>query len=98
MVAERDTEVAVHFMSGSRLCKVICTVKLRNFFLCGERGEGGGQREREKRTGGREKGKERETDRQTDTDTDREKERERQTERQTDRQTLTQTERKRGKQ
>ena len=74
MVAERDTEVAVHFMSGSRLCKVICTVKLRNFFLCGERGEeGGGQRERKKNGGQREReGKrDRQTDRQRDRQTDR---------------------------
>ena len=70
MVAERDTEVSVHFMSSSRLCKVICTVELRNFSLCGER-EGGGQRKGESC-----RRREREGKRDKQTDRDREKGRE----------------------
>ena len=70
MVAERNTEVSVHFMSSSRLCKVICTVKLRNFSLYGEREGGGTERERE-REGGRPREREGKRDRQTDTETER---------------------------
>ena len=56
-------------MSSSRLCKVICTVKLRNFSLCGEREGGGAEKGREReRAVGREKGRERETNKQTETE------------------------------